>query len=80
MKFFIMLFPHVPVSSFLLGQKSEPQIPSVNVLPLIWDTKFHTHIRHQVKLYFVYFNLVLLDKVFWPEWQQTFAEFNLLLT
>jgi hypothetical protein len=44
---YVQIFPSAPCS----------QTPSVCVLPLMWQTKFHTHTKQQVKLYFVYFKL-----------------------
>jgi hypothetical protein len=58
-----------------------PQTPSVYVLPLILETKCHTHTKLWTKYSFEYFNFYDLestqeDKRFWNE---TLPEFNLLL-
>jgi hypothetical protein len=45
---------HSPVSSSLLTQISSSapysRTPSVFVPPSVWETKFHTHTKQQVKL------------------------------
>jgi hypothetical protein len=56
---------------------------SINVPPLEWETKFHTHIKEQVNLQYI-LNFKFLDskqkdKRFWIEWQQACPEFNLLI-
>jgi hypothetical protein len=58
-------FIHSPVSSSLWGQTifSEPcsQTPSVDVLPLMWEIKFHTHAEQLVELCFYILIFTFLD-------------------
>jgi hypothetical protein len=56
---------HYPVTSFLLGTNAFLSnlfwTPSAHVLPLVWETKFHTHIQIQ-SCSSIYFNLYILNR------------------
>jgi hypothetical protein len=61
MKLPIVQLSPFPFTSSLLGPNisSAPcsQTPSVYALPLISETKFHTHTKQLAELWFLYFNL-----------------------
>jgi hypothetical protein len=74
-------------SSSLFGLtrcSANSEIPSIYKLPLLWDTKFHTHIKiSKICLIFHILFLGFLDmrwngEKLWIEWFQAFAELNFL--
>jgi len=53
------VFSKYPVMSFLLNPNiflsAHSQMPSAYVLPLLWEAKFHTHLKQQAKLWLYVF-------------------------
>jgi hypothetical protein len=76
-----LLPPWFQIFAYALSFRS----PSVYVLLLVWETKYHTHRKQRVRLC-LFFILIFKslkrrrqDRRFWAEWYQTFPEFNMLL-
>jgi hypothetical protein len=82
---FSNLLPFNLSSIQIFSSASCSHVPSVCVLPLMLETKFHTHTESYRQNYYLYIVIVTFldsrreDKRFRSECQKALPEFNLLL-